>query len=114
MIYEIRNYHFKPELFDRYKDWARSKAVPHLGRELDLVGFWVSNADTPEVTGEPQDKLGVANVTWIIRWKDLAQRNDVLPRVLASPEWEAIFSHVPGGRSSYLRIEAKFADALME
>ncbi|HLZ83434.1 MAG TPA: hypothetical protein VKQ54_07680 [Caulobacteraceae bacterium] len=113
MIYEIRNYHFKPELLEAYKHWAKTRAVPHLSKELDVVGFWANNADAPEVNGEPHDKLGVANVTWIIRWKDLAQRNDVLPRVLASPAWEEIFSHVPGGRSSYLRIEAKFADALV-
>ena len=113
-MFEIRNYHFKPELLEQYKDWAKTRAVPHLGRELDIVGFWANGADAPEVTGEPHDGLGVANVTWIIRWRDLAQRNEVLPRILASPEWGEIFSHVPGGPASYLRIEAKFADALTE
>ncbi len=113
MIYEIRNYHFRPDLFEQYQAWAKAAAVPLLARELDLVGFWVTGGDAPEVMGEPQDKLGVANVTWIIRWRDLAQRNEDLPRVLASPEWEAIFADVPGGRASYLRIEAKFAEALV-
>jgi hypothetical protein len=36
----------------------------------------------------------------------------VLPRLFASPEWEDIFSRVPGGLASYLRIETRFADAL--
>lgn len=112
MIYEIRNYHFNPELLSQYKDWAKTKAVPHLSRELDVLGFWVNNDAAPEVLGEPQDKLGVATVTWIIRWRDLDQRNAVLPRVLASPEWNAIFAHVPGGRGSYRRIENKFAESL--
>src|SRR6266481_4850202 len=66
--------------------------------------------DAPEVNGAPQDHLGTANVTWIIRWRDLAQRNEVLPRVLSSPVWQDIFSRVPEGPASYLRIEAKFAD----
>jgi hypothetical protein len=114
MMYEIRNYHFKPELQDQYREWAKTRAVPHLGKELDLVGFWIVGGDAPEVSGEAHDKLGVANITWIIKWRDLAQRNEVLPRLLASPEWNAIFKDVPGGPSSYLRIEAKFADALME
>jgi hypothetical protein len=114
MMYEIRNYHFKPELLDQYKEWAKTKAVPHLSKELDVLGFWANGEDPPEVNGEPHDALGCANITWIIRWKDLAQRNEVLPRVLASPEWEAIFAHVPGGRTSYLRIENKFAESLTE
>jgi hypothetical protein len=113
-MYEIRNYHFKPELLGQYKAWAKTKAVPHLSKELDVLGFWVNTGDTPEVLGEPHDKLGCATVTWIIRWKDLAERNDVLPRVLGSPEWNAIFAHVPGGRGSYLRIENKFAESLTE
>ena len=113
MIYEIRNYHFHPDLFDRYKAWAKTKAVPHLSGQMDVLGFWVNTSDAAEVNGEPQDKLGVANVTWIIAWRDLAHRNTVLPKVLSSPEWAAIFSEVPGGRESYLRIEAKFAESLM-
>jgi hypothetical protein len=114
VIYEVRNYHFKPELLGQYKAWARTKAVPHLSKELDVLGFWANGDDAAEVNGEPHDALGVANVTWIIRWRDLAHRNEVLPKVLASPEWEAIFAHVPGGRSSYLRVEAKFAESLAD
>ena len=114
VMYEIRNYHFKPELLSQYRQWAKTKAVPHLSKELDVLGFWVNSEDPSEVTGEAQDKLGSANVTWIIRWRDLAHRNEVLPGVLGSPEWEAIFADVPGGRSSYLRIENKFAESLTE
>jgi hypothetical protein len=114
MMYEIRNYHFKPELLGEYKTWARTKAIPHLSKQLDVLGFWANGDDAPEVNGAPQDKLGSANITWIIRWRDLAQRNEVLPRVLGSPEWEAIFADVPGGRAGYLRIENKFAESLTE
>jgi hypothetical protein len=113
MIYEIRNYHFRPDLIDAYKAWAKAEAIPHLASQLDVLGFWINSKDAPEVNGAPQDHLGTANVTWIIRWRDLAQRNEVLPRILSSPAWQDIFSRVPEGPASYLRIEAKFADALM-
>jgi hypothetical protein len=112
MIFEIRNYHFDPARFDAYKEWGEREAIPFLARELDLVGFWVSAGDEAEILGRPHDELGTANVTWIIRWRDRDQRNEVLPRLFASPEWEDIFSRVPGGLASYLRIESKFADAL--
>ena len=111
-MFEIRNYHYNPALFEPYKRWAASEAIPYLRRNLDVVGFWYSTNDPPELSGEPLDRLGSANVTWIIRWKDLAQRNEVLPRVLSSPEWEDIFSRNPGGLDGYLRIEAKFAEAI--
>jgi hypothetical protein len=42
----------------------------------------------------------------------MPQRNDVMPRLFATPEWNDIFSRVPGGLPSYLRIESKFAEAL--
>jgi hypothetical protein len=113
MIYEIRNYHFRPDLIDAYKAWAKAEAIPHLASQLDVLGFWINSKDAPEVNGAPQDHLGTANVTWIIRWRDLAQRNEVLPRILSSPAWQDIFSRVPEGPASYLRIEAKFADSLM-
>jgi NIPSNAP protein len=112
MIFEIRNYHFHPARFAAYKEWARGEAIPYLARELDLVGFWANADAAPELRGHPHDELGTANLTWIIRWRDLDQRNEVLPRVFATPEWEDIFSRVPGGLASYLRIEAKFAEAL--
>jgi hypothetical protein len=112
MIYEVRNYHFRPDLFEAYKVWAKERALPFLSGKLDLVGFWANTANAPEVIGAPVDELGSANITWVIRWRDLEQRNKELPAALGSAEWEEIFSHVPGGMSSYLRIEAKFAEAL--
>ena len=79
MLFEIRQYHFNPDLFEAYKQWAKTEAVPHLAKELDVLGFWVNTSDAPELKGEPQDQLGSANVTWIVRWQDLAHRNAVLP-----------------------------------
>ena len=113
MIFEIRNYHFNPDLLDAYKNWATGEAIPFLSKQVDVLGFWVTTNDDPEVHGQALDDLGTANVTWIIRWRDLAQRNEEWPSVISSPEWSDIFSRVPGGLVSYLRIESKFAKSLM-
>ena len=113
MLYEIRQYHFNPALFEAYKKWARTEAVPHLASQIDVVGFWVNTQDAPEVRGEAQDALGSANVTWVVRWRDLAERNAVLPGVLSSPVWQALFTRVPGGIESYRRRESKFAESLL-
>jgi hypothetical protein len=113
MIYEIRNYHFRPDLFEPYKVWAKTEAMPYLGAQMDVVGFWITTADPPEILGAPTDHLGTANVTWIIRWRDIAHRNEAWAAVLESPEWKDIFSRVPEGMPSYLRIEAKFTESLM-
>jgi hypothetical protein len=112
MLFEIRNYHFDPDLFEGYKAWAKVEAIPYLSRRLDIVGFWFKTNDPPEIAGEVQDALGPANVTWIIRWRDLAHRNEVLPKLLSGPEWQDIRSRVPGGRASYRRTEVKFAEAV--
>lgn len=113
MIYEIRNYHFRPDLFAEYKALAQTEALPYLAGALDLVGFWFKTDDPAQVRGAPLDDLGTANVTWIIRWLDMAHRNEVFPRVMASPEMKAFFAQVPGGMASYLRAEIKFAESFV-
>jgi hypothetical protein len=55
MLFEIRNYHFNPDLFDGYKTWAKAEALPYLSQRLDIVGFWLNTNDPPEIGGEPQD-----------------------------------------------------------
>jgi hypothetical protein len=47
---------------------------------MDVVGFWIITADPPEILGA----LGTANVTWIIRWRDIAHRNEAWAAVLES------------------------------
>ena len=32
-MFEIRNYHFEPSLFDEYRPWAESGIVPFLKKE---------------------------------------------------------------------------------
>ena len=113
MLYEIRNYHFDPEKFEAYKAWARDEALPFLSQELDLVGFW-ANTDAPtEVTGEPMDTMGSANITWVIRWPDRETRDATMASVFTGEAWGKIFANVPGGLESYKRMEAKFTEALL-
>ena len=111
MIYEIRNYHFEPALFEDYKTWIKERAGEYLARELDLVGFWAG--DDNEVTGADMDELGSANITWILRWPDRATRDEKMGTVFSSEEWGKIFEHVPGGIDSYKRMEAKFTESLV-
>jgi hypothetical protein len=112
MLYEIRNYHIRPESLPAYSHWARTLAVPHLAMKLDLAGFWIASGEPSEITGAPMDALGSANVTWILRWTDMAQRQATLPAIFGGEEWAPIFAQLPGGLDNYLRMESKFAGAV--
>ena len=111
---EIRNYHFDPELFDEYKPWAKSLALPYLRKKMDLIGFWVTNDEPVELKGSrvPDDMTPPSNITWAIRWEDKAQHDRVHAEWNADPEWSELMSKVPGGRASYHIVEVKFADEL--
>jgi hypothetical protein len=111
-VFEIRNYHIKPEKFESYKKWAREIAVPHLGKHMNLVGFWVDSGDAPSpIVGEPLDKLGHANVTWVIKWGSMKEREEVMGKVLGGPEWAEVFKQLPGGLDNYARIEVRYGSA---
>ena len=109
---EIRCYHYLPEKFEAYKKWAIDEAVPFLKENLDVVGFWVDNGLPPEITGEdPADhKHGVANITWIIKWKSESDRATGMKEVLggSSGRYLVETSRLKG----YLQMEARFAEEL--
>lgn len=111
MIYEIRNYHYAPERLAEYRAWANDVALPYIRSHMDLVGFWVKTDEPVEVSGKPQDELGAATVTWIIRWDSMAARNAGMREAFGGEAWRRIMDQNPG-RENYLRTEAKFADAL--
>ncbi len=112
MLYEIRDYHYRTDIFDAYKAWAE-EAVGVLKDKLDVVGFWIDSGLDPEVNGsDPMDpRLGQANVTWIIRWESKTQRDELLPKALGSQEWEAVWSKHPdpGG---YKQLLSRFMESM--
>ncbi|MBV1879024.1 MAG: NIPSNAP family protein [Pseudomonadales bacterium] len=113
MINEIRNYHYNPEKLGLYREWAVNEAVPFLKKHLDVVGFWIDSGATPEISGQQkmQLPLGSANVTWIIRWQDMAARKAGHKRVFGGDGWKAVFAKHPDA-NGYFQIEAKFAEAV--
>ena len=113
MIDEIRNYHYDPEKFAAYREWALSEAVPYLKANLNVVGFWLDSGEPAEIDGtSPMDlPLGSANVTWIIRWKDMRDRAEGHARVFQGEGWQDIFSRHPDA-NGYLQLEARFAEAV--
>jgi len=114
MLYEIRNYHFDPELFEEYKKWSRELALPYVKTVMDVVGFWVKNDISVEYGGAlpKNDDYVPSNVTWVIRWKDKEHREKVFNEFRDLEEWNRIRAKVPGGQKSYFREEAKFAEAI--
>lgn len=113
-MFEIRNYHFPPANFGEYKAWAESLALPYIRRKLDVVGYWVDNGMAAEYSGSlpKEENAARANITWIARWKDRAERDKVWQDLSSDVAWQEILSQVPGGQESFLRIEAKFATEL--
>ena len=80
---------------------------------LDVRGFWIETTEPAQITGAPMDKLGPANVTWILGWADMADRDQRLPAVFASDAWAPVFAQLPGGLDNYLRMESKFTQSLL-
>jgi len=109
MIDEIRSYHYAPDLFEEYKVWAIDHAVPYLREHLDLVGFWLDAGTEPEIAGEQPSAmpLGVANVTWIIRWESMETRAEQLAAVFGTDEFQEIFARIPDPKG-YLQMESRF------
>jgi hypothetical protein len=97
MIYEVRDYHFRPDLLEAYKAWAE-KAVPVLSAQMDVVGFWIDDTGhAPEIKGSDpiNAPIGEANVCWVIRWADKATRDAGLAEVFASAAWKDVWSQHP-------------------
>ena len=112
MIYEIRDYHYRPDIFDAYRAWAEA-AVPVLRAKMDVLGFWIDSGVAPEITGShPVDSpIGSANITWIIRWESKAARDAGLTAAIESPEWKAVWAQHPDP-DGYLQMSARFMEAM--
>ena len=112
MLYEIRDYHYRRDLFDAYKAWAE-EAVVVLKNQMDLVGFWIDAGVESELSGsDPIDSpIGHANVTWIIRWESKAARDELFPKVIGSREWQAVWAKHPDP-NGYVQMLGRFIEAM--
>lgn len=113
MIYEVRDYHIRPDIFEAYKAWGE-EAVAVLRRRFDVIGFWVDEGlAEPEIAGtDPIDTpIGTANVTWIIRWADKATRDVEIKKVFASDEWRDVWSRHPDP-NGYHQISSRFMNEI--
>ncbi len=113
MIYEVRDYHYRPDIFDAYRKWA-TDAVVVLRHRLDVVGFWIDEgANAPEITGTSPiaSPIGSANVTWIIRWESKAARDVAMKTAFAGEDWTAVWSRHPDP-NGYLQMSARFMSAM--
>ena len=111
-VYEVRSYHIDPAHLEDYRTWITGHGLPYLRRELDVVGFWIDVGIEPDIRGAVLDPTATPNVTWIVRWPSKADRDERMPQVLGSPEWQEIFARLPGGGANYLRIEVRFLSGL--
>ena len=109
---EIRNYHIAAEAYPAYKLWANKIAVPYLKQRLPIIGFWLNGEAEVEVLGEQMDKLGPANVTWILEWQSMEQRNEQMQSAFSGPEWDKVFAELEGGFDIYLRRETRFCQSV--
>ena len=112
MLYDIRDYHYRPDIFDAYKKWAE-EAVPVLRSKMDIVGFWIDQGIEPEVAGSApaEAPIGYANVTWIIRWKDKADRDANFRKAIESDEWQAVWAKHPD-QKGYIQMLGRFMEAM--
>ena len=111
-IVEIRDYTFEAATFEAYKVWAEEKAVPWLKANLDVIDFWIDCGIEAEVSGSnPQvSENGQPNITWIIRWDSIEERQENFAKIMASPEWKTIWAEHPNEKG-YLQMNARFLKA---
>jgi hypothetical protein len=113
MIYELRDYFVEPSAMQAYGKWVSELAVPYIRKHLDLVGFWIATDDPVQVTGAALDPIGAANVTWVLRWADVDERNRRMGECFGpgAAEWAGIVGQHPG-RQHYRRIQSRYARGL--
>lgn len=97
MLFEIRDYHYAPERFDQYQVWA-AEASRFFGDRWDLIGFWLDEGIPTRVMGSDPMELphGSANVTWILRWDRIEQRDEAWEVLWEDPKWLEIWDRHPG------------------
>lgn len=109
-IVEVRDYHYNPDRMDSYRTWAGEAGV-FLRKRWNMSGFWLDSGEPPRISGsDPMTPpLGSANVTWVIHWDDLPQRESAWDDLWKDPEWKEIWSRHPGF-DDYLQLSVRFME----
>ena len=112
MIFEIRDYHYRRDIFAEYRKWAEEEAIPVLRRHMDVVGFWVDGGIEPEITGAKtvDSPIGAANITWIIRWESKEARDAGFAKLHTAEDWKAAWERHPDA-NGYDQISARFMES---
>jgi len=107
-IFEIRDYHYRADRMEEYREWAHD-AAPVLTERFDVLGFWVDDGIPAETRGsDPMDlRHGPANVTWIIRWDSMQQRERDWDALWQDPVWNETWAKHPGFEG-YLHMSVRF------
>jgi hypothetical protein len=95
-LYEFRDYHYDGD-FDAYKEWW-VEGIEVLGARMEILGVWFDSGIPARIGGVDPMPLphGSANVSWIIRWDDLAQRDTTWDALQVDAEWIACAERHPG------------------
>ena len=110
-LYEFRDYHYAGDM-DDYRQWW-SEAMPILrGRGFDVIGLWYDGGVPARISGSDPMELehGSANVTWVIRWDGIDQREREWDALWEDAEWTACADHHPGF-DGYKHMSVRFMDS---
>lgn len=95
-LYEFRDYHYRGN-WDAYREWWE-EGLEVLGAHMDILGVWFDSGIPARTAGEDPMPLpyGSANVTWIIRWNDLEQREAAWAALEDDAAWISCAERHPG------------------
>ncbi|MGH8946920.1 MAG: hypothetical protein ACRDVL_12330 [Acidimicrobiia bacterium] len=109
-LIEVRDYHYDESRLDAYRIWA-TEAGEFLRNRWDMSGFWIDSGEPARISGsDPMDpEHGSANVTWVLRWQNLEEREAAWDDLWKDQAWERIWSRHPG-YDGYLQLSVRFLD----
>jgi hypothetical protein len=90
--------------------WA-GRAIEILRDHFDVVGFWFDVGIPAKITGStPMDlPLGSANVSWILRWDSMEQREEGWEALWRNEDWVNHWANHPDPEG-YLHQSARFLE----
>lgn len=76
---------------------------------MDLVGWWLDSGEEPRIMGSEPMELphGSANVTWMIRWESIEERERRWDELWEDQEWLDVWERHPGF-DGYLHMSVRF------